>query len=404
VASAIEALGLPLESTRIEVPGGAIEQLCRPPDAAGLGELVRAAAQDGAGLLPIGGGTRLGWAHPTKALALGVSLDRLAGLLEFEPDEGVMRVGAGMRLVELRTLAAAEGWELPLDSPGEAATVGGTIATAVMGPRAHAFGPVKDAILGLDVVGGEGVATRCGGRVVKNVTGYDLAKLYCGSFGSLAIVTAAWLRLRPAPARREVACLELPASRESLEALQTFATRPSVRALIWERQAGSGGARVWIELGGSSESVDADRAALAARFVLEEATIEQVDEARDARARPTSPFALRARVLGSHLYEMAEIAAAFGLDVSIDVGLGVVHAVGSISDPERVERIRGRAQHYGGSLRVEAMPRGDEGRVDVFGDLGGVEPIVASLKRRFDPAGILSPGRFIPDATERQTR
>jgi glycolate oxidase FAD binding subunit len=310
-----------------------------------------------------------------------------------------MRVGAGTRLVELRAHAAAEGWELPLDSPGVDATLGGTIATAVTGPRAHAFGPVKDAILGLEVVGGDGVATRCGGRVVKNVTGYDLAKLYCGSFGSFSIVTAAWLRLRPAPGAREVLAASSSVSRDALTALQRFSARSSVRALVWQRKAGEARAWLTVELGGSPESVAADRAALSALVDVETVAPDRLDAVRDQRARPTRPFALHIRVLGSHLYEMAEIAHAAGLDVSIDVGLAAVHAEGALSDPDLVTRIRERAVRFGGHLRVEVMPRACQGSIDVFGELGGAEPIVRSLKQRFDPAGILSPGRFLHRAS-----
>lgn len=401
MGDAIGNLGLAPRAERVEVPGGAVDRVFAPESAEALAEVVRAAVEDRAGLLVFGGRTRLGWANPARSLSLGLSTAGLAGVLEFEPDEGVIHAGAGTPLATLREVVAAEGWELPLDSPGPTTTVGGTISSAVEGPRAHAFGPVKDAILGLAVVGGDGVATRCGGRVVKNVTGYDLAKLYCGSFGSLAIVTSAWLRLRPVPAVRVELAGRGDGSRETLEALRAFAGRPSVRALVWRAEApGGDGVRLLVELGGGAESVAADRAALEAIVRVDEAEPGALDREREARARIEASVGVRARVLGSRLFDMLAELSSAGLDVSADVGRGTLHATGELPDPTLAARLRETSVRFGGHLRVEAMPPAWLGEVDTFGDLGGTESIVLTLKRRFDPAGVLNPGRFVAEPRE----
>ena len=123
---------------------------------------------------------------------------------------------------------------------------------------------MKDAILGLEIVGGDGAPSKCGGRVVKNVTGYDLAKLYCGSFGAFGIVTGAWLRLRPAPVARETLQAPCVSGGELFEAVRKRGERPCLRALVWKQTAEPGeDVRVLIELGGSPEGVAADRSAFA---------------------------------------------------------------------------------------------------------------------------------------------
>ena len=175
MAGAINGLGLATSDEVVRVPGATVHRVVTPESVEALGALVRAAGEDGAGLLLMGGRSRLDFANPAVAQMIGVSTAGLSGIDEFEPDEGVIHAGAGTPIQMIRDTVAAEGWELPLDSAGPHSTVGGTIASAATGPRAHAFGAVKDAILGLEIVGGDGASSKCGGRVVKNVTGYDLA-------------------------------------------------------------------------------------------------------------------------------------------------------------------------------------------------------------------------------------
>ena len=398
----------------ISVPGARVEQICEPSSVSEVCELVSDAAAERAGLLISGGRTRLGLANPARPLRLGLSLACLSGIDEFVPDEGVLHARAGTPLAEIREVVRAEGWELPLDSPGPRTTVGGTVASAVTGPRAQTFGSVSDAILGLDVVGGDGVASKCGGRVVKNVTGYDLAKLYCGSFGSLAVVTGAWLRLRPAASTCRAYRVQLPNDRECFETVRRLAALGSVRALVWSERPDSVSGNLLLELAGSKEGVAHDAAAFASTFssasfptgapgdsasrVLEEIAVSEIDFMRDARVEATvesEPVALRVRVLGSRCEAMRRVLLGAGLRVSIDLGLGVLHGRGVVGSAAALDVIRGKAEESGGFATFEQMPEAWRNALDVFGPLGGTEELVATLKAKLDPADILNPGRFV---------
>ncbi len=413
---------------RVAVPGALVEEFFLPSTQAEVSEVVTAAAATNTGLLISGGRTRLGCANPARPIRLGLSLGGLSGIDEFEPEEGVLHAAAGTPIAEIRAVVRKEGWELPLDSPGRRTTVGGTISSAVTGPRAQAFGSVSDAILGLDVVGGGGVASKCGGRVVKNVTGYDLAKLYCGSFGSLAVVTGAWLRLRPAAARLETYRARLPTNRESFEAVRALAQLTSVRALIWCEEVGDETSEVFVELGGSQEGVAHDRSSLAGTLSLEAVEADRIDTLRDARTlygrserdgdsegdrgvgdefEPKADedgVILRVRVLGSQCEAVRRVVLAAGLSVSIDPGLGVIHARGRLSNLEALLAIRSTAERAGGFATFEQLPVAWRGEVDVFGSLGGSETLVETLKSKFDPAGILNPGRYVADRLEDSSR
>jgi len=389
---------------RISVPGAVVEEVFEPSTQAEVSEIVAAAAKERAGLLISGGRTRLACANPARPIDSALSLVGLSGIDEFEPDEGVLHAAAGTPIEEIRAVVQEEGWELPLDSPGPRTTVGGTISSAVTGPRAQAFGSVSDAILGLDVVGGQGVASKCGGRVVKNVTGYDMAKLYCGSFGCLAVVTGAWLRLRPAAARLEAYRAQLPANREAFEAFRALADLTSVRALVWCEAAGAGTSEVFVELGGSEEGVAHDRSRLAHELSLEAVEVDAIDSLRDARteaATGTDAVVVRARVLGSRCEVVRREFLDAGLRVSMDPGLGVIHARGQVSNVAGLLAIRTVSEQAGGFATFERIPDAWRSDVDVFGSLGGSESLIEALKTKFDPAGILNPGRYVAYASNR---
>ena len=128
-------------------------------------------------VLPCGGRTRLELGNPPSRADLLLDTSALSGVGEFDASEGVCQVQAGTSLGVLREALAGTGWEVPLDVP-DASSVGGALASNAIGPRCAGFGLPRDVVLGLSVGHASGEQTRCGGRVVKNVTGYDMAKLY----------------------------------------------------------------------------------------------------------------------------------------------------------------------------------------------------------------------------------
>ena len=149
-------------------------------------------------LIPFAGGTRVVLGNPPLRADVRLDLGALRGVLELDRSEGVCHVRGATPLSELREALAGTGWEVPLDV-SDASTVGGALACNAVGPRTHGQGLPRDVVLGLSIAHASGKRTRCGGRVVKNVTGYDLNKLYTGSFGTLGVIVSAWLRLRPRP-------------------------------------------------------------------------------------------------------------------------------------------------------------------------------------------------------------
>lgn len=383
------------DDDRVVIPGGAVERFYSPSSAEEVAEVVSEALASRASLLIAGGRTRLHWANPARDVKSGLSLRDLSGVDEFEPEEGVLHALAGTPIREIQAVARAEGWELALDPPGATSTLGGTISTAAVGPRAHTFGRVADAVLGLEVVGGDAIQSKCGGRVVKNVTGYDMAKLYCGSFGSLAVICGAWLRLRPQPAVREAFIARAGLTPTDFERCRSIGQCTTIRALIWSEAPGDESPRVFIELGGSQEGVDHDREVIASTIEIDSLPCEEIDFLRDARAELGSdPIVLRAHVLGSESERMTRMILDAGLEVSVDLGVGTIHARGSLGLREALLSIRSQASFGGGTTTFENLPDDWRADIDVFDDLGDGAPMAAVLKSRFDPSGVLNPGRF----------
>ncbi|MHB1312481.1 MAG: FAD-binding protein [Gemmatimonadaceae bacterium] len=173
----------------------------RPPTVAELSELIVNSAARARPLRLVGRGTWLGGGAPVAPDAEPVHLGAFGGILEYEPGDLTITVGAATTIAELDAVTAAHNQWCPL-APwgGDAGTVGATIATATTGPYAHAMGTPRDLVLGLECVDGTGKVLRPGGKVVKNVAGFDLTRLLTGAWGSLGAITRASLRLRARPA------------------------------------------------------------------------------------------------------------------------------------------------------------------------------------------------------------
>ncbi|MGB9378126.1 MAG: FAD-binding oxidoreductase, partial [Mycobacteriales bacterium] len=163
-----------------------------------VSQMLRDAAREGATVLPRGAGTKIDWGGPVPT-GVTVDLSGLDTVLEHAAGDLVVRVQSGVRLSDLAEALAPAGQRLAIDEVVPGSTVGGVISTALSGPSRMLYGGVRDLLIGITVIRPDGAVTHSGGKVVKNVAGYDLGKLYTGAFGTLGIVTEAIFRLHPLP-------------------------------------------------------------------------------------------------------------------------------------------------------------------------------------------------------------
>jgi glycolate oxidase FAD binding subunit len=393
------------------VEGFSIDTTLRPAGFEGLAAALRGLGEYGLAALVRGGGTLLACGNRPRRADVLLDMRGLAGVSLLDAEEGVALVAAGTPLAALSARAREAGFEPPLDPPGEQATLGGALASAAVGPR---YPRPRDAVLGLEVALATGERTRCGGRVVKNVTGYDLMKLHTGAFGSLGVIASAWLRLRPLP--EHVALCAAPLALEDrggFEAARDAARLATARATALldaegARAAAPGlagkGALLVVELAGAAAAVEQDAARLAQTAGAAAAPGALLERVRAAQGEPEAGAGLRLRVAyrSARLEAAWREAAAGGLRLLAYPGCGLLFARRPL-DAERRERAevetaleagRRAARAGGGALRLESAPLwAREGR-DVFEPNAALLPLYRALKVRFDPGGVLNPGRF----------
>jgi glycolate oxidase FAD binding subunit len=205
----------------------------RPSSAAEVGDLVRRAAAEGQVVYPLGGRTALQLGLPPDRPGLAVDLRGLDQVIDYPARDMTITVQAGITLARLREVLGGENQRLPVDVPrADQATLGGALAVNASGPRRLGFGTLRDYLIGVSAVNDEGQEIKGGGRVVKNVAGYDLCKLFVGSLGTLGVITQATLKLRPRP--EEQALLTLGCRPEALDGLLEQLHRSRTRPVCLE--------------------------------------------------------------------------------------------------------------------------------------------------------------------------
>jgi glycolate oxidase FAD binding subunit len=383
-----------------------------PGDEAALARAVSTAALRGIGCVVQGGGSRASFGNPSRGARALLSTARLSGVIELDAGEGVMQARAGTPLAALREAAREAGWELPLDPPGARATLGGTLASGAVGPRHLGYGRPRDLVLGLEVVLGDGVRTRCGGRVVKNVTGYDLMKLQVGASGALGVIASAWLRLRPRPESERVlsAALEPEALGRAVAAARVSTARACVivdesfAAVVEPRRAPASGWTLVVECAGDEAAVAADAARLTSELGAVAASPGALARARGLQGETFGPVGMRFRLaaLPSRLDAVSGELRRAGAAVLAQPGSGLVYARMALDEEAGgagVDRAwmaaRSAARAGGGHAVLEAAPAWARAARDVFGDDSDAWRIARALKARFDPAGVLNPGRWV---------
>lgn len=206
-----------------------------PASAFELGEIVRHACSEGQALYPLGGRTALDFGLPPSRPGVAVALQGLNQVIDYPARDMTITAQAGIRVGDLQQLLASEQQRLPVDVPrADAATLGGILATNTSGPRRYGYGTLRDYVIGISVINDKGEEIKAGGRVVKNVAGYDLCKLFIGSLGTLGVITHVTLKLRPRP--EETALVILSCPEDGLDAvldkLHASQTRPAILDLL----------------------------------------------------------------------------------------------------------------------------------------------------------------------------
>ncbi len=400
---------------RFAIDGMTPDIAAEPANTEQLSRILTEAHESHLAVVPFGGGSHIALGNHPEAYDVALSTTRMDRVLEHEPADLTVTVEGGIPLATLQAKLAQHGQFLPLDPPGAArATIGGILASNASGPMRHGYGTARDWLLGIRVVHGDGTISRGGGRVVKNVAGYDMPKLYVGSLGTLGVIAEATFKVAPLPKSQStiaVACdsphgagtlvfaahdagLALHAA-ELLSPPAAYAVLDQPRWTLLFRAAGGMGA-----VDRTLRDIHQLAAGMNAQFEIREgpATWRAWDEAfSDAE------LALRISVLPARVPDAIEvldrrfIGAEPRLSATLSAGLIRAHV-----RPTRearagalVVRAREIADRYNGAVIVEAAPPALKRKIDVFGPLRPDFAIMKRMKEEFDPDRTLAPGRFV---------
>ena len=380
-----------------------------------------------------GAGTKLGWGPPPERLDLVIDTSRLSGVVEHAAGDLIAVVRAGTPMSDLDL----PGQQLALDSPVPGATIGGTVAANVSGPRRTLYGTARDLLIGITVVRPDGTVAHAGGKVVKNVAGYDLGKLFIGSYGTLGLITECVFRLHPRPAATAVVRASAPSAAAAGRLVAAVRGVQVVPSAIEVNAPPSGPVEVAVMVEGSADGVRARDATV--RTLLGDTADEGTPDWWGRLPWPPGAVGMKLTARLSQVPALIEAARDTGAPLTLrgSAGSGVLYAglpgdapgyseqgVGPPGDAPWyseqgvgrpgdvpwyaeqgvaddagvaagvVERLRAAAARVGGHLVVLTAPAEVQRAVDMWGPVGGLA-LMRRVKAQFDPERRFAPGRFV---------
>ena len=396
----------------------------RPETLDALRQTVVERVEQGHALYPQGGRTALDYGGIPRAPGVAIDMRGLCRVIDYPAADMTITVEAGIAMERLHAVLAEQRQRLNIDAPqADRATLGGVYATNASGPRRFGLGRPRDQIIGVGFVTSDGSVVKGGGRVVKNVAGYDLPKLLTGSLGTLGILTHLTLKVRPIPEADALVWVSFPTLErlgQALDRLNTSATRPvalellnsSAARLIGESlgfpPAPAPGAWVLVvgfEDNATSVSWQVDR--LRDELGRPDLIVRNGDEARPLWDRLTEFPAIEAGPVGvvANLLPSAVVSFVKNIDperwaVQAHAGNGIVraHAIDGRDWPalaSEIDGLRLDAVRVGGNLLVPRCPTEAKPRLRVWGEPRPDWALAERVKRALDPKGVMNPGRFV---------
>lgn len=377
-------------------------------------------------LVPWGGGTAAGVGMPPARAGVVLGLTRLRSIVEHEPGNLTVTAQAGLTLGDLQTALRTRGQWLSLDPPDAGrATLGGVLAANAAGPRRHLYGTARDLLIGVTVVTADGSIVRGGGRVVKNVAGYDVPKLFVGSYGTLGVIVEATVKLRPVPDDERLVAVRFERLKDAGAAVRALLGSDLIPNAIDVLDAASAvalgldvaPATLVVGFDGLGEQVDWQVTQLASvvgpcggRAVapLPSTAWERLARvAHDAFGTPAAVMTLS--VLPSLVAETMEqgassarqrgLTSAWSAHAGVGLVTGAVRADGERQDPATLAAVLGEwravARAGGGHASVTWAPLAVKSALPVWDDAGAAGRIMQRIKAELDPQNLLNPGRFV---------
>ncbi|MEH2364835.1 FAD-binding oxidoreductase [Nostoc sp.] len=358
-------------------------------------------------VLPCGSGSKLSWGGLAKGVDVVVSTERINQLIEHAVGDFTVTVEAGMKFSDLQAHLAKSRQFLAIDPTApESATIGGIVATGDTGSLRQRYGSVRDQLLGITFVRADGQIAKAGGRVVKNVAGYDLMKLFTGSYGTLGVISQLTFRLYPLPEASGTVVLtgSAEAISQAADILRGSALTPVQADLLSAKLVSSLGLGQGLGLIARFQSISESVKEQSNRVLevgqklgLDGAIFADDDEANlwqrlQKRIHTTATESVITCKIGVLPTAAVEILTQVELGlIHISSGLGLLQ----LEDKNQVLKVRDELRSVGGFLTILEAPMAVKEEIDVWGYTGNGLPLMRGIKEQFDSKNILSPGRFV---------
>ena len=399
-----------------------------PASVQDIQDVLRFASDRDLSVMPAGAGTKLSIGNLPQKVDIVLATTRLSSVVEYEPADLTVTVEAGIRLADLQTELAQHRQYLALDPPSAArCTLGGIVATNASGSLRVRYGTARNQVLGLRVVHANGTVVKSGGKVVKNVAGYDLNKLYIGAFGTLGIITEVTLKLSPIPAREAILATAFENAQDAVRTgLSIVGSQllPMFVNLFIKADIGISAAAdarkpmLVVGFGGDPETVAwqltqgqgimEQNGALGVTITEGESRAHLQETIREFPAKDTDTEAVIAKLnlrrtdVAAFAAQIVEARWARDVQMMALLGSGVLYlAIPVTSDTDfqvladTLTQLRQSAMAAQGNLIIQTAPPELKQRIDVWGDIGDTLSLMKQVKERFDAEGLLNPGRFV---------
>jgi len=403
--TSLDATNVPLHEL---APGIRVHEIVTASKPGRVSELLAHAASSQSSVIPFGGKRSIATGNRIEAAHYGLDLAGLRGVIAYEPADLTISVWAGTPLAELQAVLGEHGQEIPIDAPlPDLTTIGGLVATGFAGPRRLRSGSLRDLLIGCAYVRGDGLAAKAGGMVVKNVSGFEIPRFLHGSWGALAVLTSVNLKVTPRPRTEGTVIATFPdVGTATNAALGVIAADSAIQSCVAFKRAGE--VAVAVRAMGRAAAVN-ETMTSTATAVGDSVEHLEGNQSMDFWQELVNRFAENpdriVLAIGARPRDIATLAAEvdslFGemdrAETMVSPGLGVMRV--SLPAPDdgvgpMIEAIVSITTDHGASWVLESAPPSLRSLAPPWGPVPEGVDLMRSVKREFDPAGILNPGRL----------
>ena len=371
--------------------------VARPKSTDETAALMRACHAENLAVVVRGNGSKQSWHLPPERCDVVLETTAMDELIEHSRGDLIATAGAGISISKLQQELANGAHQLVVDD-AYGSTLGGAVATNLSGPRRMWTGTIRDLVLGIRFVRADGVVAKTGGKVVKNVAGYDIAKLLTGSFGTLAVITEITVKLHPLPQTNRWVTVDVPQERLAAVLGHAVASQLVPHALELHAEPGRD-IQIATLLSGSTAGAVARAEALAKELADVSGGHVAILDSPPSWWGQQLPGDLHLKTTSrlSGVAELVEQATMHDLTISGSAGAGVLYASGesqSIDAKEVLDSVRLTSLRLGGSTVVQQALLSMKQKLDLWGPISALE-LMRRVKHEFDPTRVLAPGRFV---------